>query len=537
MQITLGKMRKRPNSTKRTLSASTTVNNITLKEATSIYSPTFILHTDPSDYNYVVWGEKYYYIEDKIYVSYGVFQIVCKLDILATYRKIFTDGALDGILAYCSDEGYWDDKMDDMRFRPTYLGDSSNQLFDDLNYLHTNSNIFGLSGIGSPKLWDATFTYNSDANNYLTSGYGDGLYILKTASGSIADIYLLNTTALNGVFASVGSSIWAFFTAADKAILSLRWMPIKIDELRNELPNGSYTLVHAVDIKGTSYEVTGGTIYKLTSNPVYIQFTNNLAYPIKNEGHPYFLENSRWNTMQLITPNSTVMINLDDIYPYSWANRPLAFSTMFDVVSGNVNVKFLSDCKNGYSESIARLVHQTSFNISLDIMDMVTLNSNQDAILTAAQSGMSIANSVVPLPKAASSLIGQASSMANENTLSGSGINMQSAGSMLELFNSTQIGGITLRLKPFRCYELAHYSENDALAAYKSYCSKNGYPSNHTTHHPTFSLSSNMFVQYRDVMLDINYNGYAAGAIEGMRDEEIEQFLSYLKDTGVWLEQ
>ncbi|MBQ1507222.1 MAG: hypothetical protein IIZ36_02215, partial [Ruminococcus sp.] len=79
--ITLGKMRKRPNSTKRTLSDSTTVNNITLKENTSIYSPTFILHTNPSDYNYVVWGEKYYYIEDKIYVAYELYNK--KLDFCA----------------------------------------------------------------------------------------------------------------------------------------------------------------------------------------------------------------------------------------------------------------------------------------------------------------------------------------------------------------------------------------------------------------------------------------------------------------------
>lgn len=86
MEITLYSFSKRSNSTKQP-SNGTSFTNINLKEGTDFYNPTFELAKNPFSYNYVKWNSYYYYITEKTYVRYGIYQISCKLDVLATFKS------------------------------------------------------------------------------------------------------------------------------------------------------------------------------------------------------------------------------------------------------------------------------------------------------------------------------------------------------------------------------------------------------------------------------------------------------------------
>lgn len=87
MNILLFNFSKRANSTKRPDDADGTSINVKLKEETSIYSPSFILNTNPFNFNYLKFGNKYYYITDATYINNGIYQIDCNIDLLASYKS------------------------------------------------------------------------------------------------------------------------------------------------------------------------------------------------------------------------------------------------------------------------------------------------------------------------------------------------------------------------------------------------------------------------------------------------------------------
>lgn len=76
---------KRENSTKRPTEG--TEKSIALKNGTSIINPTFVLSGVPNmNWNYVKWEDNYYYIIDIILSHNTVWEIDCRLDVLATFK-------------------------------------------------------------------------------------------------------------------------------------------------------------------------------------------------------------------------------------------------------------------------------------------------------------------------------------------------------------------------------------------------------------------------------------------------------------------
>lgn len=86
MILKLYNFSKKANSTKVPASDTATELNVTLKENVSLYSPSFILSTEPNQFNYCQLDDKYYYINDYVYVGRNTFIINCSLDVLATYK-------------------------------------------------------------------------------------------------------------------------------------------------------------------------------------------------------------------------------------------------------------------------------------------------------------------------------------------------------------------------------------------------------------------------------------------------------------------
>ena len=109
MNIELFAFSKRKNSTKVPASTGTVVTCV-LKEETSQLSPAFELDTDPTTFNYVKWGNWYYYISDCTYQTNHKWRIDCVADCLATYRS-----AIHGTSAFIEYADSYDARIYDPR--------------------------------------------------------------------------------------------------------------------------------------------------------------------------------------------------------------------------------------------------------------------------------------------------------------------------------------------------------------------------------------------------------------------------------------
>lgn len=95
MDILFYNLSKRENSTLRPSGAGDS-RSVFLKEGTSIFNPTFIMADDVTEYNYCQWGPRYYYIRDIVVAHNQRFEVVCSLDVMATYKE-----GIGNVRAYC----------------------------------------------------------------------------------------------------------------------------------------------------------------------------------------------------------------------------------------------------------------------------------------------------------------------------------------------------------------------------------------------------------------------------------------------------
>lgn len=82
--IYVGKIAKRKNSTLQpTL---TTSFDVCLKSPTSLHTPTFSINAASFDYNYIKWGDRYYFVTDIVSRNNSLWEVSAILDVLATFK-------------------------------------------------------------------------------------------------------------------------------------------------------------------------------------------------------------------------------------------------------------------------------------------------------------------------------------------------------------------------------------------------------------------------------------------------------------------
>ena len=82
--IYVGKIAKRKNSTLQpTLNASF---DVLLKTPTSLHTPTFTISAASFDYNYIKWGDRYYFVTDVVSRNNSLWEVSAVCDVLATYK-------------------------------------------------------------------------------------------------------------------------------------------------------------------------------------------------------------------------------------------------------------------------------------------------------------------------------------------------------------------------------------------------------------------------------------------------------------------
>ena len=82
--IYAGKIAKRKNSTLQPTLV--TSFDVLLKSPTSLHTPTFTINSASFDYNYLKWGDRYYFVTDVVSRNNSLWEVSAVCDVLATYK-------------------------------------------------------------------------------------------------------------------------------------------------------------------------------------------------------------------------------------------------------------------------------------------------------------------------------------------------------------------------------------------------------------------------------------------------------------------
>lgn len=85
--IYCGKIAKKKNSTYRPTTAELATSfDVLLKSPTSLHTPTFTISAASFDFNYIKWGDRYYFVSDVVSRNNNLWEVSAVCDVLATYK-------------------------------------------------------------------------------------------------------------------------------------------------------------------------------------------------------------------------------------------------------------------------------------------------------------------------------------------------------------------------------------------------------------------------------------------------------------------
>lgn len=171
MELKLYNFSKRSNSTKVPAESSAFTTNVTLKENTSLYSPSFLLAGNPTNYNYCKWNGKYYYINDYIYEGRNTYTITCTMDVLATYKSSILASSAFVLYSSSNYDVTVPDTRLSMKAEPTYRKNTKDLYYqgDTTNHTLRGNGYFSVSYIGQPPTaTEPSTVLGFDFNNFRT---------------------------------------------------------------------------------------------------------------------------------------------------------------------------------------------------------------------------------------------------------------------------------------------------------------------------------------------------------------------------------
>lgn len=188
MKIELFTFKKRNNSTSQPTNGKD--KEVVLKNATSLYNPTFILSVF-ENWNYLKWNSYYYYIDDVTYTRNGVYELQCTIDVLASFKnEILNTNAF--VLYSASD---YDTSIIDTRLS---MKDECIQQYTFKSVRTTEQGMYIISYIGS----------QADSNPTVSVTQTQLINILNAIqSNAFAEIFNDPSNALNKILSDTSSCI------------------------------------------------------------------------------------------------------------------------------------------------------------------------------------------------------------------------------------------------------------------------------------------------------------------------------------------
>lgn len=541
--IQIGKTNKRINSTKSDfISGSSITLDVKFKEPTSSVKPVFLLTTSglgsigTSFYNYLKWGNWYYWIDDIIYTTNDTAEIYAHLDPLATFKS-----SISSTYALCkyADSSHWNKYVDDIRFSPEIMYHNDIKTID----------MFGVtpSNVGCIIM---TFTQTNtldwmDPNHSITTpcGIHTGIFSISEFAECMGDLNNFDLGVVPG--AGANEIIQAFCRLVQSTgggswldnILRVIWLPFDYNSMITKF-NATYqygvTIGGILSFDTVWYEIANISIYQHSDN-ISIDFTtmtNGLQ----------FLRNDRFNSIQISTPGG-----YSDIPATRFINpatNKLYFRTALSLADGCWSCVISSD--SGYYDTLKAFSGCVGVNMKGNIYAGPT-PSNQIAQagagivttglsmgisnLIGAVSGEQYFNKFTGMTKAGAldyaTHLGSTSGMDQlasgiSGMLDNPGLNIHSAsgdfgGSAAALFLTSPGGLMKLSAQVYAPYMI--FTDPNS---YEQYCDEYGYPCN-----DYLSLGSvSGFVQCA---------GASVNGAADMPESAISTINSYL-NSGIYLE-
>lgn len=377
IEIEIGAISKRVNSTKRTFNSR--IVSVALKNKVSAKTPSFILNLDnlisPGedilDYNYIKWGNRYYWITNISYLNSKHVEIAANLDLLATYKDSLYN--IPFFCKYTNNPGLKNDELDDSRLSPDYLQPIG---IDDTTVYSIN-NILGDPGY---TLWS-----NLDAND-------QGCVVMQTQSYIGTRNYLMSLSMFNDWMTGmqqVGTAVTDLiaklfgYQSWTQCINSCIWLPFNYEVFKSyDGWTSSKLYIGAIACDG----ITGPNVDCHACNILWTKnFTGLLAIPRITDS-PYFMWYNRWCTYQLMTPFGIQDINADFC---AVGHNYIPFSTMLEPANGQINIKLTYDSNNSFDDATQTILGVYQGNIGVDIMNKVQMMQGwEEKIMTALDLGL-----------------------------------------------------------------------------------------------------------------------------------------------------
>lgn len=559
--LTFGKIDKKPNSTKRTMTDTMEVSAC-LKENVDIKAPVFKVNFDPSSYNYVAWGDRYYYIDNTVYSKRNLFEVHCSLDLLATYRDILPGSPC--CLKYSTlDFNY---RIDDMRFTPQVIQNTVNGLYTNTDPEYSSVDLDSLSMFD---FTDGAFIISCISNGTIGgSGAGMHTWVLSLAEYNtfMKNLYSFWT---GGPFQSVSERV--------EAIKSCIWVPFKRSSLRG--------VCAQADLEIAGQTLVSNTYYYSSPQPLFFNEATLHAPQFDSTKAPLFMRGSRWNNYQLITPGGVTPIDADMLL----ATTDITVHIDIDGKDGTANFKFFLKPPTSTKTFANNLLYETTINYAVDLYyTFARMRDFKDDVKTAIGMGASIAagaftggmslgagaavakvteasNNLVDLQEAGSgattgdikdakqALRTAQTNAANANQKASLGkvgtaglavatkmlhspsmpnINITRSNNLASVYG-TNAQKIIISRKQYVCPELnsnTSDTSDTALAKYRRYCLKFGFPvSGELTEFPSITANP-QFYSVECIQL-------STGSIVGNLDADEVIALENICKHGIWMEQ
>ena len=333
---------KRRNSTKQPTSGTTVA--CVLKEETSIENPSFILNTPIANYTYVEAFGHYYFVDDVININAGMCELVCSMDVLASYKSDITGYTAFVERAASSYDGFINDNLLSQR---QMLLRETQHLTDISSFFTTGSGCFLVECLAK----------DNGVVLYATNNLEPYKFILSP-----------------GAYTSQNISEWVQSTISqsfdlDVYIGSVKWFPFTASSLGTLLPTNNFP-IGPVDLAFATEQSDPGSwtysVYKVSQSYMSKHTDSiNLVLPSTNNFGDFRDCNNQYTQYNLYLPGIGV-VNLDSsIIGYAINNnRTIMCEIDVDLVSGEITyiIRF-REANMGAGAIIGRY----SGNVSVDV--------------------------------------------------------------------------------------------------------------------------------------------------------------------------
>lgn len=371
--------------------------NVKLKEKTTEHNPVFLLKgvslTKLADYNYVTLMDedgttplKYYWVDNKVYITNDLSEWHCHLDVLATYHESILGS--EGFCRY-ADQAHWNPFADDDRLQPdkeiAHINfpaaerprRDSDSYWQNFNYVNFDQGTF--IGYNSPGEWSVLLKCFSSCIDLPHANTHTGLiyYLMPFSSYmELLDDLASNINSITeplsqgDVGTALKNTLVSVFSGGSPVdcIAAVTLLPIRIDHfdgldgftqiqnLDNDyqiyIGSKSYKIPYmrgGQEIK--SYIVTAMNILKQDS------FQIPLRFPQLMDNFP-FLKGPKYTKYTLVHPCGQLDCSDKTLLDQVWLD---GYSSI-DYLTGSYTVKLNADHRRG-----ARSIIECNGNISEDL--------------------------------------------------------------------------------------------------------------------------------------------------------------------------